>query len=122
MPEKEKSGNNVAVLKIGRREIPLRCTMRELADIEEQIGLLDSLKELFLKGKRRVRNMAQAFTILGNAGLKESGLAADLTAEWFLDNMEPEKLQSCQALLIGVFLGKLAQESETEEEGKRSGE
>ncbi len=122
MPEKEKSENNVAVLKIGSREIPLRCTMLELADIEEQIGPLDSLKDLFLKGKRRVRNMAQAFTIMGNAGLKESGQAADLTAEWFLDNMEPGKLQGYQAVLIGVFLSKLGQESEPEEDGNGSGE
>lgn len=122
MPEKEKSGNNVAVLKIGSREIPLRCTMLELADIEEQIGPLDSLKDLFLKGKRRVRNMAQAFTIMGNAGLKESGQVADLTTEWFLDNMDPGKLQGYQAVLIGVFLSKLGQETEPEEDGNGSGE
>ena len=112
MSEKENAGNIVTVLKIGGREIPLRFMMQEMADIEEQIAPLDNLKELFLTGRQRVRNMAQAFTILGNAGLKESGQAADLTAEWFLDHMEPENLQGYQAVLVGVFFDKLGRESE----------
>ena len=56
---------------VGGREIPLRYTMRELADMEEEIGTMDNFRDLIIKGKRRLRNMAAAIRIMGNSGLPD---------------------------------------------------
>lgn len=90
-------------LTIGRREIPLRYTMLELADMEEAIGTMDNFRDLILQGKKRLRNMAAAIRIMGNSGLEHEGKTADLTEDWLLNNMDPGKLKSYQITVLGVF-------------------
>lgn len=88
---------------IADREIPLRYTMRELADMEEQIGTMDQFRDLILKGRKRIRNMAAAIRIMGNAGLAHTGKAADLTDDWILENMGPHAVQAGQLAVLGAF-------------------
>lgn len=90
-------------LTIGGREIPLRYTMLELADMEEAIGTMDNFRDLILQGKKRLRNMATAIRIMGNSGLEHAGHTADLTEDWLLNNMDPAKLKSYQITVLGVF-------------------
>lgn len=102
-------------MNIGGREIPLRYTMLELADMEEAIGTMDNFRDLILKGKQRLRNMAAAIRIMGNSGLSHAGEAADLTDEWLLNHMDPGKLKSYQITVLGVFTNGF--EMETNNEG-----
>lgn len=97
---------------IGGREIPLRYTMLELADMEEAIGTMDNFRDLILKGKQRLRNMAAAIRIMGNSGLSHAGETADLTDEWLLNHMDPGKLKSYQITVLGVFTNGFEMETE----------
>lgn len=99
---------------IGGREIPLRYTMRELADMEEAIGTMDNFRDLILQGKKRLRNMATAIRIMGNSGLKHEEKTADLTDDWLLDHMEPGKLKSYQIAVLGVFTAGFQMETNGE--------
>ena len=90
-------------INVGGREIPLRYTMRELADMEEAIGTMDNFRDLILKGKRRLRNMATAIRIMGNSALERNGQKGDLTDDWLLDHMDPGKLKGYQIAVLGVF-------------------
>lgn len=101
---------------IGGREIPLRYTMRELADMEEAIGTMDNFRDLILQGKKRLRNMAAAIRIMGNSGLSHAGEKADLTDDWLLDHMNPGKLKSYQITVLGVFTAGF--EMETNSDGR----
>ena len=47
-------------VRLGEREIPLKFTMEEFAEIEEAIGNLSLIDEILLKGKQRIRNLATA--------------------------------------------------------------
>ncbi len=87
-------------LKIGDRTVPLRFTMREFIQIEEQVGNLGEVKELLMKGKNRLRNLVRVILIMGNAGLREAGDNDELTEEWLLDHMDPHALMAYQ---IGVI-------------------
>lgn len=85
------------------REIPLRYTMPELADMEEAIGTMDNFRDLILHGKRRIRNMVAAIRIMGNSALTHAGQEADLTDEWILDHMAPGSLRTYQIAVLGAF-------------------
>ena len=104
------------ILRIAGREIPLRYTMRELADMEEAIGTMDNFKDLILKGRNRLRNMVKAIRIMGNSGLEKAGQAADLTDEWLLEHMNPQKLKGYQIILLGAFTDGFRMDNENEEE------
>lgn len=97
---------------IGGKEIPLHYTMRELADMEEAIGTMDGFKELILQGRQRIRNMAAAIRIMGNAGLKQANRLGDLTDDWLLDHMEPAKMQGYQIAVLGAFTEGFRMETE----------
>lgn len=88
---------------VDEREIPLRYTMPELADMEEAIGTMDNFRDLILKGKRRIRNMVAAIRIMGNSGLAHAGQEADLTDEWLLEHMAPGNLRTYQIAVLGAF-------------------
>lgn len=102
----------VASIIIDGVNIPLRYTMRELADMEEEIGTMDSFRDLILKGKRRLRNMATAIRIMGNSGLEHAGEEATLTDEWLLDHMEPGKLKTYQIAVLNAFTSGWRMETE----------
>lgn len=99
-------------IKIAGREIPLRYTMRELADMEEQIGTMDGFRDLILKGKRRIRNIASAIRIMGNSGLAQEEKPADLTDDWILDHLRPQELRACQIAVLAAFTDGWAMETE----------
>lgn len=103
-------------LEIAGREIPLRYTMRELADMEEAIGTMDNFRDLMLKGSHRLRNMAAAIRIMGNSGLNKAGETADLTDDWLLDHMDPGKLKGYQIAVLGAFTDGFRMETEEDQE------
>lgn len=103
-------------VEIGGRVIPLKYTMRELADMEEAIGTMDQFRDLILTGRKRLRNMAAAIRIMGNAGLKAAGEADSLTDDWLLDNMEPNKMKTYQIAVLAAFTGGWKMETEEEKE------
>lgn len=103
-------------LQIAGREIPLRYTMRELADMEEAIGTMDNFRDLMLKGSHRLRNMAAAIRIMGNSGLNKAGETADLTDDWLLDHMDPGKLKGYQIAVLGAFTDGFRMETEEDQE------
>lgn len=92
-------------LQIADREIPLRYTMRELADMEEAIGTMDQFRDLILKGRKRLRNMTAAIRIMGNAALANEGQPADLTDDWLMDHMDPQKVKTYQIAVLAAFTG-----------------
>ena len=103
-------------VEIGGRVIPLKYTMRELADMEEQIGTMDQFRDLILEGRKRLRNMAAAIRIMGNAGLKDAGEEADLTDDGVLDAMDPNKMKTYQIAVLAAFTGGWKMETEEEKE------
>ena len=107
---------NKFTVEIGGRVIPLKYTMRELADMEEQIGTMDQFRDLILEGRKRLRNMAAAIRIMGNAGLKEEGQETDLTDDGVLDAMDPNKKKSYQIAVLAAFTGGWKMETEEEKE------
>ena len=90
-------------INIGDRNIPLRFRMNQFEEMEEEIGNLGNTKELFLNGKKRVRNVVTAIRTLGNAGLKHDGQKADLTDEWLNENMDPHAIMAYQAAVLGCL-------------------
>lgn len=102
---------------IAGTKIPLRYTMRELADMEEAIDTMDNFRELILKGKHRIRNLAAAIRIMGNAALKRDGKKEVLTDEWLLDHLDPGQIKSYQIAVLGAFTDGF--EMETEEQRER---
>ena len=106
-------------VKIAGQEIPLRYTMRELADMEEAIGTMDNFRDLILKGKRRLRNMTTAIRIMGNSGLEKAGEKGDLTDEWLMDHMDPGRIKAYQIAVLGAFTDGFRMESESQQEQDR---
>ena len=102
-------------LTIAEREIPLRFRMNEFAQIEEEVGNLAEVKELVLNGKNRIRNIVTMIRIMGNAGLKHAGEAADLTDDWLMENMDPHSLLGYQMSVLGC----MTKESESEAKQER---
>ena len=102
-------------IKIDTREIPLKFTMEEFAQIEEAIGNLSLIDEILLKGKNRVRNVCTAIRIMGNAGLAEAGQKPDLTDKSLMKVMQPRKLVEYQsAAIIAINQGMLVETNEDE--------
>ena len=102
-------------IKLGEREIPLRFTMEEFADIEETVGNLSLVDELLLQGKKRIRNTTMALRIMGNAGLSEAGEKPDLTEKAVMKLMQPRKLVEYQtAAISAINQGMLVETNEDE--------
>ena len=105
-------------INIGERKIPLRFRMNQFEEMEEEIGNLGNTKELFLNGKKRVRNVVTAIRILGNAGLKHDKQNADLTDEWLNENMDPHAIMAYQAAVLAC-LSKESESQAVKEENER---
>ena len=99
---------------IGGKQIPLKFGMDQFAEIEEEVGYLGDVKELIMKGKKRVRNVISVIRILGNAGLQAAGEQPDLTEEWLRENMEPQNIMLYQLAAIACM--SKAEESEAVQE------
>lgn len=104
-------------LNIGDRQIPLRFRMNQFAEIEEEVGNLGEVREMIMKGKRRIRNLVAVIRILGNAGLKHAGEEADLTDEWLNENMDPHALMAYQLAVI-MCLSKESESQAAKEESE----
>ena len=102
-------------INIGDRNIPLRFRMDQFEEMEEEIGNLGNTKELFLNGKKRVRNVVTAIRILGNAGLKHDGQEANLTDEWLKEKMDPHALMAYQIAVIACLSKESSSEAAKEE-------
>ncbi len=106
-------------LTIGEREIPLRFKMPQFAQIEEEIGYLGDIKELIIRGTKRIRNNIGVIRIMGNAGLKAAGQEADLTDEWLEENMNPHELMAYQLAVIAC-MDKEGKSQAQEEKNERT--
>ena len=84
--------------------------------MEEAIGTMDNFRDLILKGKRRLRNMAAAIRSMGNSGLTKAGEKGDLTDDWLLDQMDPGKIKAYQIAVLGAFTDGFQMETENEKE------
>lgn len=99
---------NVSV-NIGGRDIPLRYTMRVQLQIEEELGMDFSEINDRLKGKKNTRVVIGLIRLLGNAGLKNAGQAADLTDDWLIDHIKPGftttyRIAAMAAVTAGWFM------------------
>lgn len=102
-------------VRLGEREIPLKFTMEEFAEIEEAVGNLSLIDEILLKGKQRIRNLATAIRIMGNAGLVGAGEKPDLTDKIVMNLMKPRKLVEYQtAAISAINQGMLVESNEDE--------
>ena len=106
--------NNIRI-KIGERDIPLKFTMREFGDIEEQVGNLGEIRKLILEDKKRSRNLVAVLRILGNAGLKAEGKEQDLTDDWLLEEMDPHLLMAYQLAVLACMSRDTESEAAKEE-------
>ena len=100
---------------IGGREIPLRFTMNQFAEVEEEVGFLSELRELIAEKRERVRNVIRMIRIMGNAGLAKAGEKPDLTDEWIGENMKPFQLAVYQQALLACIAEAGQSEAEREE-------
>ena len=107
---------NEFTVEIGGRVIPLRYTVRELADMEEAIDTMDQFRDLILTGRKRLRNLCAAIRIMGNSALEHSGETGDLTDDWLLDSMDPRKIQTYQIAVLAAFTNGWKMETEEERE------
>ena len=105
-------------VKIAGKEIPLRYTMRELADMEEAIGTMDGFRDLIMKGKHRIRNIVTAIRIMGNSGLKKAGEKEELADDWLLDHMDPGKIKAYQIAVLGAFTDGFQTEENQQEQDR----
>lgn len=103
-------------IKLGNREIPLRFTMEEFAQIEEAVGNLSMVDELLLKGKNRIRNTQKALRIMGNAGLAAAGEKPDLTDKSVMEMMQPRRLVEYQTAAISAINDGMYVEANEDEE------
>jgi len=99
---------NVSV-NIGGRDIPLRYTMRVQLQIEEELGMDFSEINDRLKGKKNTRVVIGLIRLMGNAGLKNAGQAADLTDDWLIDHIKPGftttyRIAAMAAVTAGWFM------------------
>ena len=73
------------------------------------------IDEILLKGKQRIRNLATAIRIMGNAGLAGAGEKPDLTDKTVMDLMKPRKLVEYQtAAISAINQGMLVESNEDE--------
>ena len=121
----------MASITLKGREIPLLFTMMELKEMQEEICRLDDMQYvLFGRNKEDDKDMsgycspehlgavAKAIRIMGNAGLEESGEAADLTDKKILRGMNPsEILKVSTACLEAIGEGMASEIPPKEAEG-----
>ena len=121
-------------IKIGGREIPLCYTVYEMIAIQAELGctafeLKDkvfgirqededdpmSIRMDVMTDPERMERLGKLITIMGNAGLEESGEKPDLTSKWVLRHMKPVMIIAyCLAVLNEIQEGNKMESSKTE--------
>ena len=108
-PEDEGGPKRVkrAFVLISDREIPLRYDLRVQIQVEDELdmdfyGLQDKL--IGEDKKIATKTILSALRIMGNAGLRSSGQAPDLTEGWLLENVRLRHLQKYATALMGAMV------------------
>ena len=113
-------------IKIGKRSIPLFYSTYETIAIQREIGCtafqlneqvfgtqkidedkdptLDNIRITVGNDPEKMEKLGILISILGNAGLEESGQEPDLTAKWILRNMKPVMIPIYAMVLMGVIV------------------
>ena len=124
-------------IKIGKREIPLFYSTKELIDIQREIGctgfeLKDKVFGLrqvdeddpesivldVVTDPERMEKLGKLIMILGNAGLEEDGQEPDLTLKWVLRNIRPAMIAIYAVTVMAVIIqGNQMEQKEEENSG-----
>lgn len=124
-------------IKIGKREIPLFYSTKELIDIQREIGctgfeLKDKVFGLrqvdeddpesivldVVTDPERMEKLGKLIMILGNAGLEEDGQEPDLTLKWVLRNIRPAMIAIYAVTVMTVIIqGNQMEQKEEENSG-----
>ena len=124
-------------IKIGKRSIPLFYSTYETIAIQREIGCtafqlkdavfgtetideekepsLDNIRLTVDKDPDKMEKLGILISILGNAGLEESGQEADLTAKWVLRNMKPVMIPIYAMAVMSVIVSGNIMEAKAEE-------
>ena len=124
-------------IKIGKREIPLFYSTKELIDIQREIGctgfeLKDKVFGLrqtdeddpnsivmdVVTDPERMEKLGKLIMILGNAGLEEDGQEPDLALKWVLRNIRPAMIGIYAITVMAVIIqGNQMEQKEEEKSG-----
>ena len=123
-------------IKIGKREIPLFYSTKELIDIQREIGctgfeLKDKVFGLrqvdeddpesivldVVTDTERMEKLGKLIMILGNAGLEEDGQEPDLTLKWVLRNIRPAMIAIYAVTVMAIIIQGNQMEQKEEENG-----
>lgn len=113
------------------REIPLLYTVYEMKLIQEEIGPLDSFSYMILGRNKdneedrsgfgkpeHLEAVAKLVSILGNAGLEESGSAPDLTAKKVLRSIKPGQFSDIMSACMQAMHEGMESEIKDERENE----
>ena len=124
-------------IKIGKREIPLFYSTKELIDIQREIGCTgfelkdkvfglrqvdeDNPESIVLDvvtDPERMEKLGTLIMILGTAGLEEDGQEPDLTLKWVLRNIRPAMIAIYAVTVMAVIIqGNQMEQKEEENSG-----
>jgi len=124
-------------IKIGKREIPLFYSTKELIDIQREIGCTgyelkdkvfglrqvdeDNPESIVLDvvtDPERMEKLGKLIMILGNAGLEEDGQEPDLTLKWVLRNIRPAMIAIYAVTVMAIIIqGNQMEQKEEEKSG-----
>ena len=129
----------MAEIRIGGRQIPLFYSTYEMIEIEKSIGCTayqlndkvigarqtneedpddpDGIELDILNKPENKENLGKLIRILGNAGLEETGEAADLTDKWVLKHMKPGMVMIYAVAVMAVVNEGNQMETKKEESG-----
>ena len=127
-------------IKIGKRSIPLFYSTYETIAIQREIGCtafqlkdqvfgvevidededttMDNIRLKVAEDPERMEKLGKLISILGNAGLEESGQEPDLTAKWVLRHMRPAMVMVYAVAIMAVITTGNMMEAKQEETGE----
>ena len=135
---KTMEGSKLPTVKIGKREIPLFYSTKEMIDIQRDIGCTayqlneqvfgihlededdpSSVKFGVVEDMDKLEKLGTLIRILGNAGLEECAMDADLTDKWVLRNIKPGMIMVYVIALVAVISegNKIEAATPAEEQG-----
>ena len=89
-------------ISVGKREIPLRYTLRAQMEMDEELDLSFEEAQEKLK-KKNTKTVVSLMRILGNEGLRLNGKEADLTDEWLTGHIVPVNMTAYRIALMGAM-------------------
>ena len=131
-------GSKLPTIRIGKREIPLFYSTKEMIDIQRDIGCTafqlndevfgihrededdpSSVRFGVIEDMDKLEKLGKLIRILGNAGLEESGEDGDLTDKWILRNIKPGMIMVYVVALVAVISegNKIEAATPAEEQG-----